>query len=442
MRVGKLSGAVGTFAATVPEVEEIACERLGLRPEPVSTQIVQRDRHADVLDALAVLASSLDKFATEIRHLARTEVREVEEPFGRGQKGSSAMPHKRNPDTSERICGLARVVCAASLAGIEDVALWHERDISHSSAERVAFPGAFIPLDYMLDRFSWLVEPGRAAGADASEPRVESRPVLQPARAPSPSSSRACLATTLTCASSRAQCEPRRRTSVRDVVAADPELAGRLDLDPVFDLAAYTRHVDVVFDRLQALVRRQGGGPCLRPPFTSPAERFAAPQLDPERLLLVASDRISTFDVVLPTEIPDKGRVLTGLAAFWFARTRDVCANHLLQVRSRRPLQRVSPAEMLPIECVVRGYLAGSGWKDYQRTGQTSGRALPTGLLESDHLPEPIFTPSTKAAEGHDETSTLKPPPLSSAKSASARSSERRSSSIDSPPTTRPSAGS
>jgi len=126
-------------------------------------------------------------------------------------------------------------------------------------------------------------------------------------------------------------------------------------------------------------------------------------ELDSDRLLLVASDRISTFDVVLPTEIPDKGRVLTGLSAFWFARTRDVCANHLLHVRPDGRSSECRRLEMLPIECVVRGCLAGSGWKDYQRTGQTSGRALPAGLLESDRLPEPIFTPSTKAAEGHDE---------------------------------------
>ena len=158
MRVGKLSGAVGTYAATDPEVERFACERLGLEPAPSSTQILQRDRHAELLAALAITASSLDKFALEIRNLARTEVAEVQEPFGRGQKGSSAMPHKRNPVVAERICGLARVVRAASLVGLENIALWHERDISHSSAERVVVPDAFLALDYMLDRFSWLVE--------------------------------------------------------------------------------------------------------------------------------------------------------------------------------------------------------------------------------------------------------------------------------------------
>jgi len=125
--------------------------------------------------------------------------------------------------------------------------------------------------------------------------------------------------------------------------------------------------------------------------------------LDDERLLLVASDRISTFDVVLPTEIPDKGRVLTGLSAFWFARTRDVCANHLLGLRADGRSTECRRLEMLPLECVVRGYLAGSGWKDYRHTVEVCGHALPEGLVESDRLPEPIFTPSTKAVTGHDE---------------------------------------
>jgi len=158
VRVGKLSGAVGNYAAIDPEVERIACEQLGLEPEPAATQVVQRDRHAALLSALALTAASLERFALEIRHLARTEVAEVQEPFGQGQKGSSSMPHKRNPVVAERICGLARVVRASAVVGLENVALWHERDISHSSAERVTIPDAFLALDYMLDRFAWLVE--------------------------------------------------------------------------------------------------------------------------------------------------------------------------------------------------------------------------------------------------------------------------------------------
>ena len=157
-RVGQLSGTVGTYAAIDPEVERIACERLGLEPDPVSTQVISRDRHAELLAVLAICATSLDRFATEIRHLARTEVREVEEPFAAGMKGSSAMPHKRNPKVAERVSGLARVVRAAAVVGLENMPLWHERDISHSSAERIVVPDAFLALDYMLDRFTWIVD--------------------------------------------------------------------------------------------------------------------------------------------------------------------------------------------------------------------------------------------------------------------------------------------
>ena len=157
-RVGQLSGTVGTYAQVEPEVERIACDRLGLEPDPLSTQVIARDRHAELLGALALCATSLERFSTEIRHLARTEVREAEEPFGKGAKGSSAMPHKRNPKVAERICGLARVVRAGAIVGLENMPLWHERDISQSSAERVVVPDAFLALDYMLDRFAWLVD--------------------------------------------------------------------------------------------------------------------------------------------------------------------------------------------------------------------------------------------------------------------------------------------
>jgi adenylosuccinate lyase len=152
--VGKVSGAVGTFSHLPLELEERVCKRLGLKPEPASTQVVQRDRHAELLCALAVTAASLEKSATEIRHLQRTEVLEVEECFTEGQKGSSAMPHKRNPILCERICGLARVVRSNAIAGIEDVALWHERDISHSSVERIIIPDSFTLVDYMLATFT------------------------------------------------------------------------------------------------------------------------------------------------------------------------------------------------------------------------------------------------------------------------------------------------
>jgi len=258
MRVGKLSGVVGTYAATDPELERLACERLGLEPAPVSTQILQRDRHAELLSALAVLASSLDKFALEIRHLARTEVREVAEPFGAGQKGSSAMPHKRNPVVSERICGLARVVRAAALVGLENVPLWHERDISHSSAERVAIPDAFLATDYMLDRFAWLVE-GLVVDEERMRRNVDASHWLF--------ASQRLLLALIDSGLSRDDAYRRVQAhalqawesdlDLRDLVRADPDLASRVELDHVFSLEPYVRHVDTVFERLRALERRE-----------------------------------------------------------------------------------------------------------------------------------------------------------------------------------------
>jgi adenylosuccinate lyase len=256
MRVGKLSGAVGTYSAADPEVERVACERLGLEPAPSSTQILQRDRHAEVLNALALLAASLERFALELRHLARTEVREVEEPFGSGQKGSSAMPHKRNPIVSERICGLARVVRATAVTGLENVALWHERDISHSSAERIVLPDAFLAVDYMLDRLAWLVE-GLVVRTERMRENLDSSHRLY-------FSQRLLLALVEAGLARDDAYRLVQRHAMRawdegldfpELVCTDAEITGRLDLDAVFDLDAYTRHVDVVFERLRSLSR-------------------------------------------------------------------------------------------------------------------------------------------------------------------------------------------
>ena len=258
MRVGKLSGAVGTYAATDPEVERIACERLGLEPAPASTQILQRDRHAELLAALAVAGASLEKFALEIRHLARTEVREVEEPFVRGQKGSSAMPHKRNPVVAERLCGLARVVRSAALVGLENVALWHERDISHSSAERVVLPDAFLALDYMLDRFAWLVD-GLVVFPERMQRNLEESHFLF-------FSQRVLLALVEAGLSRDDAYRLVQRNAMRawdeeqdfrELVRGDPEISRHLDLETVFSLEPYTRHVDTVFERLRALMRKE-----------------------------------------------------------------------------------------------------------------------------------------------------------------------------------------
>jgi len=254
LRFGKFSGAVGTYSATSPELESIACERLGLLPELVATQIVPRDRHAELLSALALVASSLDRCATEIRHLARTEVREVQEPFGKGQKGSSAMPHKRNPITAERICGLARVVRANAQVGLENVALWHERDISHSSAERIVIPDSFLALDYMLDRFAWLVEglvvlpEQMRANLEASHGLFFSQRVLLAlveSGLPREEAYRLVQEHAL-----RAWDEG---LDFRALVESDQRIAARIDCAAAFDLGAYTRHVDTMFECLQAL---------------------------------------------------------------------------------------------------------------------------------------------------------------------------------------------
>src|SRR5437868_1991723 len=258
MQVGKLSGAVGTYAATDPELERLACERLGLRPEAASTQVLPRDRHAALLAALALVAASLERFAVEIRHVARTEVAEVAEPFGKGQKGSSAMPHKRNPVVAERLCGLARVARANALVGLENVPLWHERDISQSSAERIVIPDSFLALDYMLDRFSWLVEglvvdPERMRrNLDASHGLVFSHRLLL-----------ALVDSGLgrddayRLVQKHAMRAWEEEADFAELVRGDPDIAGRVDLGAVFDLDATVRHVDTVFDRLHALVEKE-----------------------------------------------------------------------------------------------------------------------------------------------------------------------------------------
>jgi adenylosuccinate lyase len=257
-RVGQLSGTVGTYAQVEPEVERLACERLGLEPDPLSTQVIARDRHAEMLCALALVATSIERFATEIRHLARTEVGEVEEPFRRGMKGSSAMPHKRNPKVAERLCGLARVVRANALVGLENVPLWHERDISQSSAERVVVPDSFLALDYMLDRFAWIVE-GLVVHPDRMRRNLDSSHGLA-------FSHRLLLALV---DSGLARDEAYRlvqahamraweeEQSFKALVSADPAIASRVDLEAVFDLEASVRHVDTVFDRLHALAQKE-----------------------------------------------------------------------------------------------------------------------------------------------------------------------------------------
>jgi adenylosuccinate lyase len=256
-RVGQLSGTVGTYGAIDPRVEAIACAGLRLEPDPVSTQVISRDRHAELLGALALCAASLDRFATEIRHLARTEVREVEEPFAAGMKGSSAMPHKRNPKIAERISGLARVVRAAAPVGLENVVLWHERDISHSSAERIVIPDAFLALDYMLDRFTWLVD-GLVVHTDRMERNLWASHGLF-------FSHRLLLALVEHGVERGEAYRTVQRNAMRswdeeldfeELVRADREITTHLSevsLDQVFDLEATIAHLDGALNRLRRL---------------------------------------------------------------------------------------------------------------------------------------------------------------------------------------------
>jgi adenylosuccinate lyase len=249
--VGKLSGAVGTYASVPPAVEERVVRALGLRREEVSTQVVPRDRHAELLSAIALAGAGLERFATEIRNLQRTEIREVEEPFGAGQKGSSAMPHKRNPITSERLTGLARVLRGYGQTGLENVALWHERDISHSGAERVILPDATILLDYMQDRAQKVVE-GMVVHPDRMRANLEAtHGALFSQRA---------LTALVESGMSRDDAyrvvqEAAQRSfdegiEFRQLIA---QAAPTLDLDSVFDYGAYLRHLPAVFERLEAL---------------------------------------------------------------------------------------------------------------------------------------------------------------------------------------------
>jgi adenylosuccinate lyase len=256
--VGKISGAVGTFAHLDPSIEASVCARLGLQPAPVSSQVIQRDRHAELMTTLAITAASLEKFAVEIRGLQKTEIGEVEEPFGKGQKGSSAMPHKRNPIGCEQITGLARLIRGNAMAALENVALWHERDISHSSVERVILPDSFIALDHMLRRFTRIVRGMVVYPERMSENLNRSRGVVF---------SGAVLLELAKRGISREQAyEWVQRNAMRSfheqkdfksLLLADSDLMRVLspaEVEKAFDLHDQLRNVDAIFDRVFAPV--------------------------------------------------------------------------------------------------------------------------------------------------------------------------------------------
>ena len=252
--VGKISGAVGTYATLSPELEEIACSKLKLATAPVSNQILQRDRHAQFISTLALIASSLEKFATEIRGLQRTETHEVEEPFSPGQTGSSAMPHKRNPELSERVCGIARILRGYSVTAMENIALWHERDISHSSTERITLPDATGLLDYSLVTFTGIMK-GLQVFPKQMQRNIDLTKGLI-------FSQRVMLALIEKGLSRQEAYKLVQRNSTKSwkgnksflkLLQADPEVTAKLpssELEPLFDVSYYLRYVDDIFQRL------------------------------------------------------------------------------------------------------------------------------------------------------------------------------------------------
>ena len=254
MAVGKISGAVGNASHLGPEIEERICRKLGLQVVPVASQVIQRDRHAHYVSVLALIAAELEKIALEIRHLQRTEVREVEEPFGAEQRGSSAMPHKRNPVTSEQICGLARLVRSNMLAAYEDIALWHERDISHSSVERVILPDSTILVDYMLDKTAKVVGDMRVfpkrmlKNLESTQGLIYSGQLLQDLIEKGMPRDDAYKAV-----QENAMAAWESDTSFSEKVARDPRITKYLDqkaLTHTFDLQRQLRYVDAIFDRV------------------------------------------------------------------------------------------------------------------------------------------------------------------------------------------------
>jgi adenylosuccinate lyase len=254
IRVGKISGAVGTHATIPPSVEERVCQRLGLQVAPVSNQVIQRDRYAHFVTTLALIAASLEKFATEIRGLQRTEIHELEEPFGQGQTGSSSMPHKRNPELAERICGLARLIRGHSVTALENVALWGERDISHSSAERIILPDSCLALDYILSIFTRIIKDLRVftdrmwANVESSRGLIFSQQVLLALVDKGLPREDAYKIVQRNAMRGWDQGE-----DFRDLLKADPDARSHLspeEMDRIFDYSYYTRYINDIFQRV------------------------------------------------------------------------------------------------------------------------------------------------------------------------------------------------
>ncbi len=440
---GKISGPVGTYSHLDPELEAEVLAALGLRVDPVSTQIVQRDRHAALLAAIAITGGSLERFATEVRNLQHTEIGELQEPFRSGQKGSSAMPHKRNPILSERIAGLARLLRGYAGAALEDQPLWHERDISHSSAERVILPDATILLDYMLVRMTGLVE-GLVVRPERMRENIErglglhaSSRVLVALVEEGGLSREEAYAIVQRCGPPRGRRAARRCATCWRPSPPSPGSCRSAGSTPASTTRRFLRHAPAIIARLDTI---EAAGPMtLAGAFVRSGKVRDLYEVGADRLLLVASDRLSAFDVVLPTPIPDKGRVLTGLSRFWFAETAIV-PNHLLgptracrrlarhrdprpgAASSRDAIDAAEAAELRGRMMICRRAhgparsRSSSAATSPARAGRTTGGPARSaaiaparpGSSRATGCREPILTPSTKAEQGtHDENIDL-----------------------------------
>ncbi|MYA60668.1 MAG: adenylosuccinate lyase, partial [Chloroflexi bacterium] len=430
--VGMLSGPVGTFAGIPMEIEEDVCAQLGLKPAEVSNQVIQRDRHAEFLQVLALVASTLDKMATEIRALQRTEVGEVEEPFGRPgyvSKGSSSMPHKRNPELSERICGLARVIRSNSIVGLENVALWHERDISHSSAERIVLADSALALDYILDLMTGII-----AHMTVKPERMRKNMDMTHGLVFSPRVMLALVESGLERGAAYdivqhlAMQALDQDLSFQQLVGRDESVSQYLDdahLAVLFDYGFFLEQVDAIYDRLG--IEDANSDAVLSTNFPGLIHRGKVRdtyRVADGMMMMVATDRISAFDVIMDEPVPDKGVLLAQMSAFWFRDViGDIVNNHMVGMAGDEDIPAeiagagalahlpdewndramiIREAERIDMECVVRGYLAGSAWAEYETHGTVNGEVLPSGLRPAEMLPQPMFTPSTKAEEGHD----------------------------------------
>ena len=433
--VGMLSGPVGTFAGIPIQIEEHVCSALGLKPAEVSNQVIQRDRHAEYLQVLALIAATLDKMATEIRSLQRTEVGEVEEPFGKPgyvSKGSSSMPHKRNPELSERICGLARVIRSNSIVGLENVALWHERDISHSSAERVVLTDSSLALDYILDLMTGIIDnmtvkPDRMLrNMDLTHGLVFSpRVMLALVEA---GVERGVAYDAVQSAAMQALDE---ETDFQAIIGQSETVRKHIDgavLSELFDYGYFIEQVDAIYERLGIAEMSEDDSAAVLsthlPGLVHRGKVRDTYRVADGVLMMIATDRISAFDVIMDDPVPQKGVLLAQMSAYWFRNViGDIVDNHMIGMADDYAVREkigdtgaladlpdawqdramlIREAERIDMECVVRGYLAGAGWAEYEAHGTLNGEKLPEGLRPAEKLPEPMFTPSTKAESGHD----------------------------------------